>query len=252
MSVRAVMGYEWCRLWTRPLGWVLAALTMAGMGWEFLLMLNQYLALQVRLAAAGNTSGFTDLVTLPWLALFVIAAFVLAPLLTMGALAGERRGGTLPLLFSAGVSPTAVVLGKYFAALLWQLLILLLLLAMPVVLAVVTHPDWGKLAAAALGLTLALAALNAVGVACSAFAGHPALAAAGAFVVTALLVGVNKLALADGAIGGIANWLALSTHLQPMGRGLVSTDDLVWFALLIGTALLLAIRRVGDERTRGG
>ncbi|GAB3033062.1 hypothetical protein GCM10027285_14840 [Oleiagrimonas citrea] len=251
MSVGAVMRCEWRRLWTRPLGWVLAALTLAGMGWEFLLMLNQYLALQVRLAAAGNASGFTDLVTLPWLALFVIAAFVLAPLLTMSALAGERRGGTLSLLFASGLSPSAVVLGKYFAVLIWQLLILLLLLAMPVALAFTTHPDWGKLAAAALGLMLALASLNAIGMACSAFVGHPALAAAGAFVVTALLVGVNKLSLADGVLGGIANWLALSTHLQPMGRGLVSTADLLWFALLIGVALLLAIRRVGDERTRG-
>jgi ABC-2 type transport system permease protein len=87
--------------------------------------------------------------------------------------------------------------------------------------------------------------------ACSAFAGHPALAAAAAFVVTALLVGVNKLSLAQGTLGGIANWLALSTHLQPMGRGLVDTADLAWFALLIAGSLWIAIRRVGDERTRG-
>jgi len=251
MSVRAMLRCEWRRLWTRPLGWVLAALVVAGMGWEFLLMLNQFLALQVRLAAAGNTSGFTDLVTLPWLALFVVAAFIMAPLLSMSALAGERRGGTLPLLFAAGVSPAAIVLGKYLAALGWQVLVLAMVLAMPLALAMVAGPDWGKLATAALGLVLAMAALTAVGMACSAFAGHPALAAAGAFVVTAALVGVNRLSLAQGVLGGIANWLALSTHLQPMGRGLVDSADLAWFALVIALALLIAIRRVGDERTRG-
>lgn len=251
MSMGAMYRCEWRRLWTRPLGWVLAALAVAGMGWEFLLMLNQFLALQVRLAAAGNTSGFTDLVTLPWLALFVVAAFVMAPLMSMSALAGERRGGTLPLLFAAGVSPAAIVLGKYLAALTWQALVLALVLAMPLALALVVGPDWGKLAAAALGLLLAMALLTAVGMACSAFAGHPALAAAGAFVVTAVLVGVNRLSLAQGAIGGIANWLALSTHLQPMGRGLVDTTDLVWFVLLIVLALSIAIRRIADERTRG-
>jgi len=251
MNTWAMFGCEWRRLWTRPLGWVLAALIVAAMGWEFLLMLNQFLALQVRLVAAGNTSGFTDLVTLPWLALFVVAAFVMAPLLSMSAVAGERRGGTLPLLFSAGVSPAALVLGKYLAALAWQVLILALVLAMPVALAAVAGADWGKLAAAVLGLVLAMASLTAVGLACSAFAGHPALAAAGAFVVTALLLGVNRLSLAQGTLDGIANWLALSTHLQPMGRGLVGTADLVWFALLIGLALLIAVRRVADERTRG-
>lgn len=250
MSFWAVLRLEWRRLWCRPLAWVLAALTLAAMGWEFLLMLNQFLALQMRLAAAGNSNGFTDLVTLPWLAMFVIAAFVLAPLLSMGTLAGERRGGTLPLLFAAGLSPGAVVLGKYLATLAWQVLILALVLAMPLALALVTSPDWGKLAAAALGLMLSLAALNAIGVACSAYAGHPALAAAGAVVVSALLIGVNKLALDQGMIGGVANWLALSTHLQPMGRGLVSSADLLWFALVIAVALLLAVRRLGDERTR--
>jgi ABC-2 type transport system permease protein len=251
MSTWAMFRCEWRRLWTRPLGWVLAALIVAAMGWEFLLMLNQFLALQVRLVAAGNTSGFTDLVTLPWLALFVVAVFVMAPLLSMSSIAGERRGGTLPLLFAAGLSPAALVLGKYLAALAWQVLILLLVLAMPVVLAVVAGADWGKLAAATLGLMLAMASLTAIGMACSAFAGHPALAAAGAFVVTALLVGVNRLSLAQGTLGGMADWLALSTHLQPMGRGLVGTADLVWFALLITLALLVAVRRVGDERTRG-
>ncbi|MDA3914499.1 ABC transporter permease subunit [Oleiagrimonas sp.] len=250
MSTWAVMRLEWRRIWSRPLAWLLAALSLAGMGWEFLLMLNQFLALQLRMVAAGNTSGFTDLVTLPWLALFVIAALVLAPLLSMGTLAGERRSGTLPLLFASGLSPRAVVLGKYMATLAWQLLVLLLVLAMPLALALVTSPDWGKLASAALGLTLALAALNAIGVACSAYAGHPALAAAGALVVSALLVGVNKLSLDQGVLGGVANWLALSTHLQPMGRGLVNTDDLLWFALVITVALVLAIRRVGDERIR--
>ncbi len=251
MSIRAMYRNEWRRLWTRPLGWVLAALIVAGMGWEFLLMLNQFLALQVRMAAAGNASGFTDLVTLPWLALFVVAAFVMAPLMSMSSLAGERRGGTLPLLFASGVSPSAIVLGKYLAAVAWQALILLLVLAMPLALALVAGPDWGKLAAAALGLLLTIAALTAVGMACSAFAGHPALAAAAAFVVTALLAGVNQLTLAEGVVGGIANWLALSTHLQPMGRGLVDTADLAWFALLIAVALMIAIRRVGDERIRG-
>ncbi len=251
MSTVAVFRCEWRRLWTRPLGWLLAALVLAGMGWEFVLMLSQFLALQVRLLAAGNTSGFTDLVTLPWLAMYVFAAIVMAPLMSMSSLAGERRNGTLAMLFSCGVSPAAMVLGKYLAALAWQVLILLLVLAMPLTLALVAGADWGKLAAATLGLGLTMAALTAVGTACSAFTAHPALAAASAFVFTALLLGVNRLSLSQGVLGGLANQLALSTHLQPMGRGLVSTAGLVWFALLIAVALLLAIRRMADERIRG-
>ncbi len=53
------------------------------------------------------------------------------------------------------------MLGKYLAVLVWLLLWLLLTLAMPLTLAHATHLDWGKLAAATLGLALMLAALAA-------------------------------------------------------------------------------------------
>jgi ABC-2 type transport system permease protein len=49
----------------------------------------------------------------------------------------------------------------------------------------------------------------------------------------------------------VLNWLAMSTHEQPLLRGLVSTTDLAWFALLIVVALALASRRLDNDRGRG-
>lgn len=251
MSALAVARSEWRRLWVRPFAWILAAATVAGMAWLFLLRLDGFLSMQIRLAAAASGVGYTDLLTLPWLALFVIVAIVLVPLMTMQTLAGERRAGTLDLLFAAGVSPTGIVLGKYAALFAWLLLILLLVLAMPLSLAPVTAPDWGKLAAATLGMVLLLGTLCAIGVACSAYTGHSALAAAAALVVTIVLLLVNRLAQDNGVLGGVANWLALPTHLQPMGRGIVSSADVAWFVIVTVLALVLAIHRVGTDRTRG-
>ncbi len=45
--------------------------------------------------------------------------------------------------------------------------------------------------------------------------------------------------------------MAMSTHLQPMLRGLVSTVDAVWFALVIALSLALAIRRLDADKERG-
>jgi ABC-2 type transport system permease protein len=173
------------------------------------------------------------------------------PLLSMSVLAGERRQGTLPLLFAAGVPSSRIVLGKYLAVLGWLLLWLLLTLAMPLMLAHATHLDWGKLAAATLGVGLMLAALAAIGVACSSFASHAALAAAAALIVTLALWSVNLGAQMAGINGGAINWLAMSTHLQPMLRGLVSTGDAVWFTLVIALSLALAIRRLDADKERG-
>ena len=247
----AVARLEWRRMVVRPLAWVLAALTLAWLAWNFTLLLGGFLAGQVQRAALPDGPGFTDLVAVPLLGQLAQLSFLVVPLLGMSVIAGERRNGTLPLLFAAGLPASRIVLGKYLALLGWLLLWLALTLAMPLTLAHATDLDWGKLAAATLGLALMLAALAALGVACSAFASHPAIAAAAALIIALALWSVNVGAQMAGINGGVLNWLAMSTHEQPLLRGLVSTADLAWFALLIAVALALAARRLDNERERG-
>lgn len=246
----AVARLELRRLFVRPLAWVLGALTLAWLAWNFTLLLGTFLASQVRLAAMPDGPGYTDLVAVPLLAKLVELAFLVVPLLSMSTLAGERRNGTLPLLSSFGLPSSGIVLGKYLALLAWLWLWLALVLAMPVSLAHATALDWGKLAAATLGVALLLAALAALGIACSAFASHPAIAAAAALVLTLALWAVNLGAQLAGINGGAINWLAMSSHLQPLLRGLVSSADLLWFVLLVIVALALATRRLATEKER--
>ena len=96
----------------------------------------------------------------------------------MRTIAGERRTQSLSLLLAAGVGNTRIAVGKYFGALGFVLLILVLVLAMPLALEFGTSLDLGRLAAAALGLALFAGALTAIGVLCSAWTSQPALAAA--------------------------------------------------------------------------
>jgi ABC-2 type transport system permease protein len=247
----AVTRMEWRRLLVRPLAWVLAALTLAWLAWNFTLLLGSFLGSQIQRAALPDGPGFTDLVAVPLLGQLVQLAFLVVPLLSMSVIAGERRNGTLPLLFAAGVPASRIVLGKYLAIVGWLLLWLVLTLAMPLVLSHTTRFDWGKLASATLGVALMLAALGALGTACSAFVSHPAIAAATALIVALALWSVNLGAQMAGINGGAINWLAMSSHLQPLLRGLVSTTDIVWFALLIVLALALATQRLGADRERG-
>lgn len=261
MTLLAVTRLELRRLFVRPLGWVLGALTLAELGWRFVLLLGGFLNQQVQLAAVPGGPGFTDLVAVPMLSSLFTGGFLpfgltelallIVPLLTMSSVAGERSNHTLPLLFAAGVAPSRIVLGKYLAVLIWLLLWLAAVLAMPLSLAHATTLDWGKLAAATLGLTLLLAALAAIGIACSSFASHPSIAAAAALILTLALFSVNLGAQVMGLSNGVVDWLALGTHLEPLLRGLVNSADVIWFVLITALALTLATRRVGAERNRG-
>lgn len=251
MTLLAVARLEWRRLLVRPLAWVLAALTLAWLAWNFTLLLGNFLAGQIQRAAQPDGPGFVDLVGVPLLGQLAQLAFLVVPLLGMSVIAGERRNGTLPLMFAAGVPASRIVLGKYLALLGWLLLWLALTLAMPLALMHATHFDWGKLAAASLGLALMLATLAAVAVACSSFASHPAIAAAAALVIALALWSVNLGAQLAGVNGGAVNWLAMSSHLQPLLRGLVSSADVAWFVLLAALSLALATRRLAADRERG-
>ncbi|MBB3226301.1 ABC-2 type transport system permease protein [Luteibacter sp. Sphag1AF] len=250
MSLTAVTRLELRRLWVRPLAWGLAALTIAWLAWTFTLSLGTFLAIQVKLAASPDAGGFTDYVSIPLLAALVGMSLLVVPLLTMSTLAGERRAGTLPLLVSTGIAPWKLVTGKYLAVLAWLMLWLLVTLAMPLVLAASSTPDWGKLAAATLGTALTLATVAAIGMACSAATSYPAIAAALTLVITLALWAVDRGAQMAGASGGFLQWLSLDTHLHNLQRGLVVSSDLIWFALAIALSLVLATRRLSADRER--
>src|SRR5690348_13503455 len=85
------------RLCVRPFAWTLGAITLAIVAWLFLLDLNAFLAAQPKLAAEPGNLGYTDLVAAPHLLTFVQLSLLIAPLITMHAIAGERRAHALPL-----------------------------------------------------------------------------------------------------------------------------------------------------------
>jgi ABC-2 type transport system permease protein len=260
MTILAVTRLELRRMFVRPLAWVLGALTLAELAWRFVLLLGSFLSSQIKLAALPAGPGYTDLVGVPLLSSMLTGGFlpfglaelalIIVPLLTMSTIAGERSNGTLPLLFASGLPASRIVLGKYLAVLVWLLLWLALTLAMPLSVAHANHLDWGKLAAAVLGMALMLSTLAAVGIACSVFASHPAIAAAASMMLVLAMWIVNLGAQVAGIDNGVINWLAMSTHLEALLRGLVASSDLMWFVLLTVVALALAIHRLATDRER--
>lgn len=249
MSVPAVSRIDLRRMAVRPFAWTLAGIVLAMMAWQFLLGVSAFMHAQPTVPGDVTGPGFTDAVIAPYLLNYVQLCLVIAPLVTMQALAGERDDQRLALLASTGATAARIVLGKFFARLVFLWLLLLVIATMPLMLAHATHLDWGQFAAAMLATALCVAALTAIGIACSAFTPEPALAAA-----AALLIG-TALALIDAGVrltggGGWLAWLALHTHLAPAMRGLVRSQDIVYFLVVATLALVFAIRRVGGERER--
>jgi ABC-2 type transport system permease protein len=250
MSVALLIArHEWRRLAVQPFAWLLAALVVALMAWQYLLALEAFLQLAPKLGGIKDAPGVTDLVAIPLLRSFSNLLMLIVPLVTMRSIAGERRARSLALLLAGGVGDARIVVGKYLGALGFVLVLVALVAAMPLALGFGTSLDYGRLAAALLGLALFAAALTAIGVLASAWTSHPALAAAAAFAITALLAIVDAGARLEGVDNGGINYLALPTHIEPFFRGLVASVDIVYFALIAAVTLAFATGRLDVLRS---
>src|SRR3569623_1046024 len=97
----------------------------------FLIGLDNYVALQPRLAAVAGAPGVTDLVAAPLFGNASIFLLFAVPMMTMRLVSEERRAQTLTLLFSAPVSMSEVVLGKFLGVVAFFLILLVMITLLP-------------------------------------------------------------------------------------------------------------------------
>lgn len=244
--IPAIAMQELRRLFLSPLAWTLLAGIQLVLAWVFLVLIEDFLNLQPRLASLENAPGVTDLVVTPSLRVAAWVLLLVVPLLTMRSISEERRQHTLTLLLSAPLAGYQIVLGKFLG--LWAFLLLLVGLAglMPLTLSVGTEIDLGKLLAGILGLSLMVGGFAAAGLCLSTLTAQPAVAAAAAFGLLLLLWIVD---LAGGTHGLLA-YLSVIRHYEALLMGLFHSADVAFYALFMASFLGLAIWRLNPHRPR--
>ncbi len=229
-----------------PLAWTVLAVAQLVLSWIFFTQIDVFFSVQEELATMPNAPGVTDLVVAPVIEIASIMLLMVSPLLTMRLISEERRNGTLGLLLSAPISITEIVLGKFVGIFLFYVLFVAMIALMPLSLLVGTDLDLGKLAAGIVGLLLLLSAFAAAGLFLSSLTANPVIAAISTFGLLLLLWVLDSSA--GGESGGVFTYLAITTHITPMIRGIINSVDLAYFGLFIVTFLLLTIRQMDAER----
>ncbi|HTV42917.1 MAG TPA: Gldg family protein [Candidatus Sulfotelmatobacter sp.] len=174
----------------------------------------------------------------PWLYLFLV------PCVGMRLWAEERRVGTIELLLTKPVTVWQAVVGKFLAS--WIFLGLSLALTFPVVITInyLGAPDNGVVIGAYLGSLLMAGAYLAISCMTSAMTRNQVisfilsvviclfLVLCGYPPVTSLLTRMDKPWVVD-----LVSSLSVMTHFQPFSTGLVDTQDVLFFLLIIAFAL---------------
>lgn len=250
--IGTIAGRELKSLFLSPLAWVILAVVKLLLAYLFLGHLQTFMQVEPRLAGMEGAPGVTDIVVAPLLSTAGVILLFVMPLLTMRLVSEERRAGTLPLLYSAPVSMTQIVLGKYLGIMGMLLAMVALITLMPLSLYAGTTLDAGKLLAGILAILLLLGAFAAAGLFMSSLTQQPTLAAIGTLGLLLLLWVIDWAGSQVGeSTSGVLEYLSLLRHHESLAKGVVKTADVAYYVLFIVTFLVLAVRRLDADRLRG-
>ena len=177
-----------------------------------------------------------------------VLSILMTPVLTMRAVAEERRNDTLELLLTAPVGEVWIILSKFVATWAVMLVIYALSATYALVLAWFGEPDWGPILMGYGAMALLGALLVAVGLLASSLTENQVIAAAlslGAFLM--LWFADSVAPMLPAALEPVALNLLLIGHFKPLVTGSVFLSDAMYFISATLGALWLASRRLADR-----
>lgn len=231
-------------LFASPLAWIVLAILQAILAWIFLARLDAFLQVQPQLQNIVNPPGVTEWIAAPLYSAASMIFLMIIPLLTMRLIAEERRNQTLPLLLSAPISTTRIILGKFIGLMVFLLAAIALVLLNSFSLLAGGRLDFGLLLANMAGLILLAASFSAIGLYISCLTRHPFLAGIGGI---GALLALWAVSFGSGSGGNFFRAISPATHFESFNQGLIDTGDIVYFLLFIALFLTLSIWRL-DER----
>ena len=202
-----------------------------------------------------RTTNLTDDLIAPFYQMIDTVLLILVPGITMGLFTAEKTNGTQELLLTSPLTIWDVVLGKFAAGAAFVAILVVMVGAFPGLLFLYGDPEVGKTLSGHLGVLLVGWTYVAIGTFASAMTRSQVVSFLIAFVLLLflqLLPAISDLGVLGGgsALGDALRWISTGVHLQPLLQGLVDTQDLVYFAVIIGSFLLLTKASVESVRWR--
>lgn len=231
-----------------PLAWVILAVIQAILGYMFLAQIENFFVLQPQLMHLENTPGVTDMIVAPIFSLAAIILLMIMPLVTMRSLAEEKKNKTINLLFSAPISITQLVLGKYVGLLFFILILTSMLMLMPLSLLLGTGLDWGKLLSIYISMLLLLGSFAAIGLYLSSLTENQTIAAVSTFGALLMLWIIDWVSESLQQGQSIIGYLSLLKHHQTMLEGVFNTSDALYYLLIIFLFIALTVRQLDADR----
>lgn len=183
--------------------------------------------------------------------LAVISLFVL-PLVTMRLYAEEKRNGTVELLYTTPPSVGNIVLGKFFAAIVFFLIMLIPTIVCQLILFIYGNPELGPVLSGYLGLILMGSAFISGGLFISSLTENQIIAAVGGFGLSLLLWFIGFAGNFTGpGLKEVLDYVSIINHFEDFSQGIIDTQHIFYYLLFCTVGVFLTYKSVESVKWRG-
>lgn len=171
--------------------------------------------------------------------------YLYLPLLTMGLLSSELSSGSIKLLYSSPISIRQLVFGKYLSMVVFSLLIILCLFSFIVYGSLlIENFDFILTISGLLGVFLLSCTYISVGVFISSLSSSQIIVAVSTFVMLTFLNFVPNLGQEIPYLSEVAFWLSLTTRSDDFIQGLIKSQNIAYFLVMIALFISITIIRL--------
>ena len=177
--------------------------------------------------------------------------YLYIPLLTMGLISKEKANGSIKLLFSSPISNTQIILGKFQSMLVCGLLLMSALFIYALFCYFTIHEfDMPHVLSGLLGIYLLTCAYAAIGLFMSTLTSYQVVAVVSTLAVLTIMNMIGDLGKNIAWLRDVAYWLSLKGRSNDMLQGLICSEDVIYYLLIITMFIMLSICKLNNERKR--
>lgn len=177
--------------------------------------------------------------------------YLYIPLLTMGLMSREFSSGSIKLLYSSPVKNSQIILGKFLSMVVYGFALMLILLIFALIgISTVKEVDVPVIFSGMLGLYLLTLAYASIGIFMSSLTSYQVVAAIGTLAILAVLNFIGGIGQSIDFVREITFWLSIGGRASESINGLICSEDVIYFLVVIALFLSLSALRLKSVRQK--
>ena len=255
MKIIAICKRDFVNYFTTPIAYIVLAIFLYLTGKMFWFAYINFADVYRTYAAypwAKEELSLGQAVLRPYFMIMSNILMFFIPLITMRLLSEEKKMGTIEFLFTSPITVPQIIIGKFLAASALVIVMLIGTSMYPLLLQFYGHPDLGILASGYAGLLLLALAFIGLGLFASSVTENQIIAAIISFAILLLfwIISWGSRSTGNATINAILNYLSIPDHFGDFAKGVIDTQNVVYFATIALLGLFLTGIIVQSHRWR--